>query len=108
MTMSIREGNAYDPAINENATVIWSLNATRSNVFYVSLLSNGWYTVSLVGPIRKHIDYTGKVIRYIVWPLPLMSLRKMDIDCSLLIRIIWEGNYMPFVITHSEFSGRRR
>jgi len=93
VAISVQEGNAYDPTSNETAAVIWSLNATKSGISYVPLPSKGWYTISLAGPIRKLLDESGKVIGYEVRPMP-------DVYCSLLLQIIYEGNYIPFIVTH--------
>jgi len=95
LPLSVQEGNAYDPTSNETAAVIWSLNATKSGVSYVPLPSKGWYTVSLAGPIRKLLDDSGKVIGY-----EYMLGTFGDVDYSLSLRIIYEGNYIPFIVTH--------
>jgi DNA-binding transcriptional ArsR family regulator len=96
VAVSIQEGNAYDPTTNETAPVIWSLNATKSSILYVPLPSKGWYTISLVGLIRKRLDESGRVIGYTVGPMPGAF---GDVDCSLSFRIIYEGNYIPFIVT---------
>jgi len=101
VAVSLQEGNAYDPTTNETAPVVWSLNATKSSIHYMPLPTKGWYTISLVGPIEKSIgriaDPTNqKVIVYMVGPLPGAF---GDIDCSLSLRIIYEGNYIPFIVT---------
>jgi len=95
LPLSVQEGNAYDPTTNETATVIWSVNATKSGISYVPLPSKGWYTISLAGPIRKLLDASGKVIGY-----EYMLGTFGDVDYSLSLQIIYEGNYIPFIVTH--------
>jgi len=89
VAISVQEGNAYDPTSNETTAVIWSLNATKSGISYVPLPSKGWYTISLAGPIRKLLDESGKVIGY-----EYMLGTFGDVDCSLSLQIIYEGNYI--------------
>jgi len=97
VAISVQEGNAYDPTTNETATIIWSVNATKSGVYFMPLLSRGWYTISLAGPIRKLLDVSGKVIGYEYGPMPGAF---GDVDYSLSLRIIYEGNHIPFIATH--------
>jgi len=96
VAVSLQEGNAYDPTTIETATVIWGLNATESNILCVPLPAKGWYTISLVGPIRKHLDISGRIVGYTIGPMPGAF---GDTDCSLSLRIISNGDYTPFIVT---------
>ena len=93
VSLSVQRGNAFDFETNETAPVIWSVNATASSIYYVPLVSEGWYTISLVGPIRKHLDASGEVIGHTLGPMP-GTLE--DVDCSMSIRMIYEREYSPF------------
>lgn len=98
--LSIQEGNAYDSKTNETSPVIYSLNATKTNMFYVPLPSKGWYTVSLIGPIGKVLDASGRVIGYRGYFI--LGAGFQDIDCSLSIRTIHDRNYISFIVAHGE------
>ena len=89
VSLSVQSGNAFDVATNETAPVIWSTNSTASSIYYVPLASKGWYTISLVGPIEKHLDTSGIVVGH--------TYRWFeDVDCSMSIRMIYEREYSPF------------
>ncbi len=91
--INVQEGNVFDLGINETAPVIWSANATASSIYSVQLASEGWYTISLFGPIIK-IDPSS----YEFW-IPVE-----DIDCSMSLRIIYAGNYSPFIVKTSRYA----
>jgi len=93
VSLSLQRGNAFDVETNETAPVIWSANATASCIYYVPLASEGWYTISLVGPIGKHLDASGEVIGHTLGPMPGPF---EDVDCSMSIRMIYEREYSPF------------
>jgi len=89
VSVSVQMGNAFDVETNETAPVIWSANATASSIYYVPLASEGWYTISLVGPIEKHLDASGIVVG--------QTYRWFeDVDCGMSIRMIYEREYSPF------------
>lgn len=89
VSVSVQRGNAFDFETNETAPVIWSANATASSIYYVPLASEGWYTISLVGPIEKLLDESGIVVG--------QTYRWFeDVDCSMSIRMIYEREYSPF------------
>jgi len=93
VSLSVQRGNAFDFEIGETAPVIWSANVTASSIYYVPLASEGWYTISLVGPIRKHLDASGEVIGHTLGPMPGPF---EDVDCSMSVRMIYEREYSPF------------
>lgn len=84
--ISVQEGNIFDLRTNETAPVIWSANATVTSIYSVPLASKEWYTISLLGPITNTNRLFGK-FRIPVWE---------DVDCWMLLTIIYEGNYLPF------------
>lgn len=86
--INVQEGNVFDLRTNETAPVIWSLNATASGIYSVPLVSKGWYTISLFGPIKS------------INPLTFsFRIPVEDIDCWMSLRIIYEGKYAPFLVT---------
>ena len=95
LSISVQVGNVFDRATNETAPVIWAVNATTSSLYSVPLASKGWYTISLVGPIRKFLTASGKVTGYSLGPMPSPF---EDVDCSMSLRIIHEGDYSPFIV----------
>ncbi len=95
LSISVQVGNAFDRATNETGPVIWAVNATTSSVYSVPLASKGWYTISLVGPIKKLLAATRTVAGYSYGPVPSPF---EDIDCSMSLRIIHEGDYSPFIV----------
>jgi len=93
VSVSVQSGDAFDVGSNETAPVIWSANATASSIYYVPLASKGWYTISLVGPIEKHLDMSGIVVGH---TLSHVLGAFEDVDCSMSIRMIYEREYSPF------------
>jgi DNA-binding transcriptional ArsR family regulator len=88
VSINMQEGNVFDLGINETAPVIWSANATASSTYSVPLASQGWYTISLGGQIINIDPFT-----FMFW-IPVE-----DIDCSMSLRIIYEGKSSPFIVT---------
>ena len=86
--VSVQEGNVFDLGTNETAPIIWSANATASSIYSVPLASKGWYTISLFGPVTT-------LGNGILFRIPLIE---KDIDGWLSLRIIYEGNYSPFIV----------
>ena len=91
ISINVQEGNAFDQRTNETAPVIWSVNTTTNGVYSVPLVSRGWYTISLFGPVKKWLDATGKVTGFLI-PTPL------GVDCLIDIRMVYEGEYSPFLV----------
>jgi DNA-binding transcriptional ArsR family regulator len=85
--ISVQEGNVVVLGWNETAPVVYSVNTTVSSIFSVPLASKGWYTVSLVGPLKPP---TG------ICRMPTMIPPK--VDCWMSLRIIYGGNYSPFIV----------
>ena len=95
VSVTVQEGNLFDLGTNETAPVIWKANATASSTYSVPLASKGWYTISIIGPVRRFLDDSGKVVGYGGGPVPSMS---EDVDCSMSLRMIYEGKYSPFIV----------
>jgi DNA-binding transcriptional ArsR family regulator len=92
VSISLQEGNVFDHGTNETAPVIWSVDTNANSIFSVSLVSKGWYTISLFGPVMKFLDATtGKATGYI-FLLPGVA------DCWVDIRMVHDGNYSPFIV----------
>jgi len=87
--IGVQEGNVFDLGTNETAPVIWSANATASSIYSVPLASKGWYTISLFGPITT-IDPFNFTFTF--------RIPVEDIDSSMSLRIIYEGEYSPFIV----------
>ena len=85
--INVQEGNVFDLGTNETAPVIWSANATASSIYSVPLASEGWYTISLFGPIINVDPFT------FMFRLPVE-----DIDCEMWFRVIHEGEHSPFIV----------
>ncbi len=85
--INVQEGNVFDLETNETAPVIWSVNATAGwSIYSVPLASEGCYTISLFGPII--IDPFGFMFR-----MPVE-----DVECEMWFRVLYEGNYSPFIV----------
>ena len=91
VSINLQEGNAFDLGTNETAPVIWSANTTTNSIYSVPLVSKGRYTLSLFGPIVKHLDATGKATGYSFF-LP------HGVDCWVDIRMVYEGMYSSFLV----------
>ncbi len=91
VSINLMEGNAFDLSTNETAPVIWSVDTTTNSIYSVPLVSKGWFTLSLFGPIVKHLDTTGKATGYRFF-LP------SGVDCWVDIRMVYEGEYSPFLV----------
>jgi len=85
--INVQEGDVFVLGWNETAPVIWSVNATWGNKYSVPLASKGWYTISLVGPLKPP---TGIV------KIPTMILP--EVDCWMSLRIIYEGYHSIFIV----------
>lgn len=96
---SIQEGNVFDLEPDETAPVVWSANATVNRIYSVPFASKGWYTISLVGPIRKLLCESEMVIGYGFGPAPDAS---EHVDCWMALRVIHEGVYSLSFVTHEE------
>jgi len=86
--ISVQDVSIFDLSYREAGTIIWSVYATSSSTYSVSLASKGWYTFSLVGPIMKMNNTIG-----------VMRAVTEDVDCRMSLRIIYEGKYSPFIVT---------
>jgi len=82
--ISVQKGNVFDFRIDETAPIIWSVNATETSIYSVPLNSKGWYIISLFGPVKKTHPFEGRLIE--------------DIHCLISLRIIYRGNYSPFIV----------
>ena len=91
VSINLQEGNAFDLGTSVIAPVIWSVNATTDSIYSVPLVSKGWYTLSLFGPIVKLRDATGKATGH-------SFLLPPGVDCWIDIRMIYEGKYSPFLV----------
>ena len=87
IAVTVQKGDAL--ATNETAPIVQSLNTTMSGRYSALLLSKGWYTVCLVGSIIKWGNTT--FIVCLVTP-------QINIDCSMSLELIHEGNNSPFVV----------
>lgn len=84
MPLTVQKGSTFDVETDEIAPVIWSANATMTGEYSILLLSKGWYTISLVGPITT-------ISRYMI---PFID----SADCSTLLSITQQGTNLPFIV----------
>ncbi|MGD8506853.1 MAG: helix-turn-helix domain-containing protein [Candidatus Bathyarchaeota archaeon] len=75
---------------NESGDVIWSARATMSDIYSVSLISKGWYTISLIGTVTR--------MNNAVW---FGFHEVFDVDCSMSIRILYGEKHSPFLCTQA-------
>jgi len=88
ITITVQDASIFDPTTGEAGAIVWSKSATASNSYSVSLISKGWYTISLVGKIVKMNNKT------------LVSMEVIeDVNCWMSLRIIYEGTYSPFIVS---------
>jgi DNA-binding transcriptional ArsR family regulator len=92
ISLVVQKGNVFDLGTNETAPVIWSINATETGtrMYSISLASEGWYTISLAGPITEEIS--------------LNSYAFQEVNCTASLIIMHEGTVSPFVIVTSPLS----
>jgi hypothetical protein len=88
ITITVQDASIFDPTTGEAGAVVWSASAAASNSYSVSLISKGWYTVSLVGKIVKMNNRT------------LVSMEVNEgVNCWMSLRITYEGTYSPFIVS---------
>jgi hypothetical protein len=89
VTPTVQNGNVFDPGKAETLPVIWSVNATVTGMYSISLGSRGWYTISLGGSIANP-NTIGQD-----------TFRCMEGDCSASLIIMYKGTVSPFIVTTS-------
>jgi DNA-binding transcriptional ArsR family regulator len=92
ITLSVQDVSIFDLTTREAGALIWSVCATSNSTYSVPLVSKGWYTISLVGPIIKMNNTIG--VR--------MGVTE-DIDCRMSLRLIYEGEHASFIVSPTFF-----
>jgi DNA-binding transcriptional ArsR family regulator len=89
ISLVVQKGNALDFGTDETTQVIWSVNATETGTrtYPILLPSQGWYTISLAGPMYP-IDPHAICLR--VDPFG-------EANCSASLKIMHEGTASPFI-----------
>jgi DNA-binding transcriptional ArsR family regulator len=88
--LSLQKGEAFDPS-NKEAQVVWGYNLTRLGTYRVQIPSEGWHTLSILGPIQVSDNA-------FTFRLPSISNDERDLNFSFNIRILIEGESVPFAL----------
>jgi DNA-binding transcriptional ArsR family regulator len=99
MPLTLQSGNVFDLSYNETAPVVWSVNATVTSTYSISLASMGWYTISLIGPITTSYAHADQDIQLFWGPTPTIYTVGLVIDWSASLTMMYRGTVSPFIIT---------
>jgi hypothetical protein len=97
--LSVQTGNRCDGITLASIPAIWSVNTSQSSMYHVPLPQEGWYTISLHGPVTLERDETERMSGVQTYLPFLETETSWSVWLSTMVTLNANDTSVPFLIS---------